>query len=136
MKKKALRIGDVVWINLRDEGRHIQKGVRPAVIVQNNKGNRYSPTVQVVPLTSKMTKSHLPTHVYIPMCTAGLSKDSIVQCEGARPVSKEDIIGYIGTMPDEYMRQISVALIISTPVISFLNAEDLMGMYTHVRALN
>ena len=136
MKRRLFKIGDVVWVNLPDEGKHVQRGIRPAVIVQNNRGNKFSPTIQVVPLTSKLDKSDLPTHVRIPLSVAGLKKDSIAQCEGARPVSRENIMGYIGVMPDKYMRQISVALTISTPMIQFLSLEDLVGMYDRVQALN
>lgn len=125
MKKENLKIGDVIWVKLHSEGEHIQSGVRPAVIIQNNIGNYFSPTIQVVPLTSKRSKSKLPTHVNIPATVAGLSKDSIAQCEGARPVSKSDILGFIGVMPNSYMEMISKAIIVSTPLIQYLSIESL-----------
>ena len=129
MKKNYLRTGDVVWVKLHSDGEHVQSGVRPAVIIQNNKGNHYSPTIQVVPLTSRKTKANLPTHVEIPARTAGLSKDSIAQCEGARPVSKADILGFIGVMPRKYMGEISKAILISTPVIQYMSFENLTIVY-------
>ena len=129
MRKDYLKIGDVVWVKLHSDGEHIQSGVRPAVIIQNNIGNHYSPTIQVIPLTSRKTKSKLPTHVQIPANTAGLTKDSIAQCEGARPVSKADILGFIGVMPNIYMEKISVATIISTPIIQYMSIENLTLVY-------
>lgn len=132
MKKDNLRIGDVIWVKLHNEGDHIQSGVRPAVIIQNNKGNYFSPTIQVVPLTSKRSKSKLPTHVNIPATVAGLSKDSIAQCEGARPVSKSDILGFIGVMPNNYMEMISKAIIISTPLIQYMTIENLTYVYDNL----
>lgn len=102
------------------------------MIIQNNKGNYYSPTIQVVPLTSRKTKSKLPTHVEIPALIAGLSKDSIAQCEGARPVSKSDILGFIGVMPRKYMGEISKAILISTPIIQYMSLENLTLIYDSV----
>lgn len=134
MKKDYLRTGDVVWVRLHSDGNHIQSGVRPAIIIQNNKGNYHSPTIQVVPLTSKKTKSKLPTHVEIPALIAGLSKDSIAQCEGARPVSKTDILGFIGVMPKKYMAEISKAILISTPIIQYMSLENLTIIYNNMAA--
>ena len=131
MNKNGLKIGDIIWVKLTGEN-HIQRGVRPAVIIQNNKGNYYSPTIQVVPLTSKQTKKKLPTHVFIPAKTGGLPKPSIAQCEGSRPVSKSDILGYIGAMPDEYMAKISIASIINTPIINYLSFDQIRSLHLYV----
>lgn len=133
LNKDLLMIGDVVWCKLRgDERSHIQNGVRPCVIIQNNKGNHFSPTIQVVPLTSRKNKTKLPTHVQIPAQTAGLSKDSIAQCEGARPVSKSDILGFIGTMPESYMHDIGIALMINIPIIQYMSLESLTTVYNNL----
>lgn len=133
MKRENYKIGDIVWAKFNGEG-HIQRGVRPAVIIQNNVGNKYSPTIQVVPLTSKMNKKSLPTHVMIPAHTAGLTKNSIAQCEGVRPIQKVDIKGIMGKMPDEYMGAISIACIISMPIISYLSQDEVIKMYHSVVA--
>lgn len=133
MKKEYLKIGDVVWANFKGEY-NVQNGVRPAIIVQNDKGNYYSPTVVVIPLTSRKTKAKLPTHVEIPANIAGLTKDSIVQCEGIRTISKEDIISVIGHMPNEYMAKISMASIWSTPMIKYLEYDEILYVYKQVLA--
>ena len=134
MNKNNLKTGDVIWVKLHGDN-HVQRGIRPAVIVQNNTGNFHSPTIEVVPMTSRQTKSKLPTHVTVPAGIAGLTKPSIVQCEGVRPVSKNDIVGYIGNMPDEYMAQISIATIISMPIISYLTIDQITEIYDHVSSV-
>lgn len=131
MNKHNLKIGDVIWIRLHGEN-HVQRGVRPGVIVQNNKGNKFSPTLQVAPMTSKCTKSNLPTHVFVEAGTAGLTKDSIVQCEGVRPVDKIDVLGFIGHMPDSYMALIARATIISMPLIQYLGVDQIQILYKHI----
>ena len=65
-----------------------QGGRRPVLIVQNDRGNRYSPTVIAVPLTGSERKPALPTHVYLPAGTAGLRKPSVVLCEQVRTLEK------------------------------------------------
>ena len=127
------KIGDMIWVKLQGEN-HIQRGIRPAVIIQNNVGNKYSPTIQVVPLTSKLTKAHMPTHVIIPAEVGHLKKKSIAQCEGQRPISKSDIKGYIGRLPNKYMARISVACIISTPIIKYLTQEELTNIVSGLKS--
>jgi len=133
MKKHLLRLGDVVWVKLYGDG-NIQNGIRPCVVIQNNTGNKYSPTIQIVPLTSRKTKAKLPTHVHIPANTAGLAKDSIAQCEGARPVLKKDILGFIGVLPNLYLEKIGAGLIINTPLIQFMSIEQLTVTYDTLMA--
>lgn len=123
VNKCDVKLGDLIWVKLHGDG-HVQKGTRPAVVVQNNVGNYYSPTIQIFPLTSRCSKSHLPTHVKIPAGVAGLTKDSIVQCESMRTIDKMDILGYMGHLPDHYMKQISVASTISIPLIQYLSIEQ------------
>lgn len=125
------KIADVVWVRFNSD-EHVQGGIRPAVIIQNNIGNKFSPTIQVVPLTSRLTKSKLPTHVRIPEGTAGLTKESIAQCEGIRVVPKSAIKGRIGSMPHKYMALIAIASIISTPTIGYLSREEVEFIYCKV----
>jgi len=128
-RNDTYKIGDIVWARFKGEN-HIQKGVRPAVIIQNDVGNRYSPTIQVVPMTSKMTKVDLPTHVIIPANVGRLKKESIAQCEGQRPINKTDI----GRLPDEYMAKISVACIKSTPIIKYLTQDEINDITSNLKS--
>jgi mRNA interferase MazF len=90
-----------------------QGGLRPVLIVQNNIGNRYSPTVIILAMTSRIQKARLPTHVYIPAAGHGLQKDSVVLAEQIRTLDKRRLRERIGVLNPEYMELISRALAIS-----------------------
>ena len=87
-----------------------QGGRRPVLIVQNDRGNRYSPTVIVVPLTGSERKPALPTHVYLPAGAAGLRKPSVVLCEQVRTLEKSRLTRYLGRLSDCAMARIDQAL--------------------------
>lgn len=79
-----------------------QGGVRPAIIVQNNKGNKFSTTTLVFPLTSKIYRSNLPTHTVILKGDGkGLSKNSLVLGECIRQISEKRIMGFLGRITDQ-----------------------------------
>ena len=107
MKVEVTR-GDVVWVNFPQGNGSVQSGVRPAIVVSNDKNNRYSPNVTVVPVTSK-SKKYIPTHVYVGT-QGGLSKSSTVLCEETMPVDKKRITGYIGHIFGNTMHQIEAAI--------------------------
>lgn len=129
-------IGDIVWAKF-DGIEHIQNGVRPAVVIQNNKGNYYSPTVQVVPLTSKMTKAQLPTHCIIRSNQyTGLKVDSIAQCEGARLISQASVISVIGKASEIDMKNISKCCLVNNPFLIYFTGEELVELQTELCAHN
>ena len=107
MKVEVTR-GDVVWVNFPQGNGSVQSGIRPAIVVSNDKNNRYSPNVTVVPVTSK-SKKYLPTHVFVGT-QGGLSRASTVLCEEIMPVDKKRITGYIGRIPFNSMHQIETAI--------------------------
>ena len=80
------------------EGSHIQGGRRPVVIMSNNNANKYSPVVTVVPLTSKLKKRSLPTHVTL--FAEGLSTVSTALCEQLTTIDKSQLIRRVGTVSD------------------------------------
>lgn len=90
-----------------------QGGLRPVLIVQNNVGNRYSPTVIILAMTSQIQKARLPTHVYIPAAGHGLQKDSVVLAEQIRTLDKRRLRERIGVLSAEYMERIARALAVS-----------------------
>lgn len=90
-----------------------QGGRRPVLIVQNDRGNRYSPTVIVVPLTSSERKPGLPTHVYLPKGSGGLKKPSVVLCEQVRTLEKTRLTRYMGSLDAENLREVERALSVS-----------------------
>ena len=105
---KRYRRGDVVVIDVPPlAGSHIRAGKRPWVVVQNNVGNRFSPTSIVVPLTTKIKRLELPTHVAVAW---GSLQPSMVECEQVRVVDVSDDWEYICTLPPEIMRHVDTAL--------------------------
>lgn len=83
-------------------GSQVQQGVRPVIIISNDLNNKYSPVVTVVPLTSKLSKHHLPTHINIQ--GYGLPKKSVILGEQIITLDKKNLIEKIGTIIDVKMR--------------------------------
>jgi mRNA interferase MazF len=105
--------GDIFYADLSPVVGSEQGGIRPVVIIQNDLGNRYSPTVIVTAITSQINKAKLPTHVEISSEVYGLSKDSVILLEQIRTVDKKRLREKIGHMTDEDMKKVQEALIIS-----------------------
>lgn len=121
--KKDYKLGEIYWVNLTGQG-SIQRGWHPAVIMQNNAGNKFSETIAVVPITSAK-KSKLPTHVIISAGSFGLKKTSTIQCEGQQLIIKDNIGNYIGKVDKQTMGKISKCCLINTPYLMFLNDEEI-----------
>ena len=90
-----------------------QQGERPVVIIQNDIGNKYSPTVIVSAITSQINKAKLPTHVEISSVEYGLNRDSVVLLEQIRTLDKKRLKEKIGHMTDVDMKKVDKALLIS-----------------------
>ena len=90
-----------------------QGGLRPVLIVQNDTGNRYSPTVIVLAITSQLQKARLPTHVLLPAAGTGLERDSVALAEQLRTLDKRRLRARIGQLPPAHMRAVDRALMIS-----------------------
>ncbi|MBQ7850643.1 MAG: type II toxin-antitoxin system PemK/MazF family toxin, partial [Clostridia bacterium] len=87
-----------------------QGGVRPVVIIQNDIGNLYSPTVIVAAVTTRCKRLHLPVHVPITAQESGLQRDSVVLTEQVRTLEKTRLKRYLGTLTEDAMRRIDHAL--------------------------
>ncbi len=87
-----------------------QGGLRPVLVVQNDTGNRYSPTVVVLAVTSQLQKARLPTHVQVPAAGHGLQKDSVILAEQMRTLDKRRLHERIGLLSPEYMKSVARAL--------------------------
>lgn len=105
--------GDIFYADLSPVIGSEQGGIRPVVVIQNDLGNRYSPTVIVTAITSQINKAKLPTHVEISSEVYGLNKDSVVLLEQIRTVDKKRLREKIGHMTDEDMKKVQEALMIS-----------------------
>ena len=111
MKKSILR-GDLYYADLNPVVGSEQGGVRPVLIIQNNVGNKHSPTIIIAAITSKALKTILPTHCIL-NAHAGLDRDSIVLSEQIRTIDKRRLKDYVGTLEHNDMMAVNKALAIS-----------------------
>lgn len=111
----GIKRGEVAYIDLGHEGKGSeQQGIRPAVIIQNDIGNKYSTTIIVAFITSQVDKAKLPTHVEIDWEACGLDKPSVIMLEQVRTISKQRVISPIlGKLSDEDMKKLNRATLIS-----------------------
>lgn len=105
--------GEVFYADLSPVVGSEQGGVRPVLIVQNDVGNRYSPTVIAAAITSRQGKSKLPTHISLGAQTCGLQKDSVVLLEQVRTLDKRRLREKMGEIDGGDMRRINQALQVS-----------------------
>jgi len=105
--------GEIYYADLSPVVGSEQGGVRPVLIVQNDVGNRYSPTVIAAAITSQKDKSKLPTHIEIESAGCGLSKDSIVLLEQIRTIDKKRLKERMGMLDNNSMYRIDNALSVS-----------------------
>ena len=109
---KTIYRGDMYYADLSPVIGSEEHGIRPVLVIQNNVGNRYSPTIVVAAITSVILKAKLPTHYIIP-AISGLEKDSLVLLEQVRTIDRKRLGEYIGILDDKYMKGIDRALAIS-----------------------
>jgi len=109
----TIKRGDVFFADLSPVIGSEQGGQRPVLIIQNDVGNRYSPTVIVAAITAKISKAKLPTHVELSKETVGLIKDSVVLLEQVRTVDKARLIQHLGSLDTSIMEKVDEALMIS-----------------------
>ena len=105
--------GDIYYADLSPVVGSEQGGVRPVLIVQNDVGNKHSPTVIAAAITSQREKSRLPTHIEIDSATCGLAKDSVVLLEQIRTIDKKRLKEKMGVLDQAAMGKIDTALSIS-----------------------
>jgi len=104
--------GEIWLADLNSNAGNEQGGIRPVLIIQNNIGNRFSPTVICAVLTSK-PKKHLPTHVYLKAGEYNLDRDSVVLLEQVKTIDKYCLITKLAELDEYKMREIDQALKIS-----------------------
>jgi len=113
VKGVLVRRGDIFYADLSPVVGSEQGGVRPVLIVQNDMGNRYSPTVICAAITSQINKAKLPTHIEINCHQYTLVKDSVVLLEQVRTIDKKRLREKICRLDDALMRKVNHALLIS-----------------------
>lgn len=113
MNKVIVKRGDIYYADLSPVIGSEQGGIRPVLIVQNDVGNKYSPTVIAAAITSQINKAKLPTHIEISAQEYGLPKDSVILLEQIRTIDKKRLKEKIGHLDDELMEKVNEALNIS-----------------------
>ena len=113
MAMMVVKSADIFYADLSPVVGSEQGGIRPVIILQNDVGNKYSPTVIVGAITSQINKAKLPTHVEISSEEYGLNKDSVVLLEQIRTLDKRRLKEKIGHMTDSDMEKVDKALLIS-----------------------
>ena len=108
-----MKRGDVYYADLRPVIGSEQGGIRPVLIVQNDVGNRHSPTVICAAITSKMNKAKLPTHIELSAGIYDMDKDSVVLLEQLRTIDKKRLKDRVCHLDNEIMQKINRALKIS-----------------------
>lgn len=109
----TIRRGDIYYADLSPVVGSEQGGVRPVLIVQNDVGNKYSPTVIAAAITSQKDKTNLPTHIELNAGNTGLMKDSVVLLEQVRTIDKHRLKEKMGTLDDSSMSRVNNAISVS-----------------------
>ena len=108
-----IKRGELYYADLSPVVGSEQGGVRPVLVVQNDIGNKYSPTVIAAAVTSRLTKARLPTHIEIAGRSFGLQKDSVILLEQIRTLDKRRLKERIGALPENTRKKVDGALLIS-----------------------
>ncbi len=108
-----IKRGDIYYADLSPVVGSEQGGLRPVLIVQNDVGNKYSPTVIAAAITSKMGKARLPTHIDIPGAGVGLTKDSVILLEQVRTIDKKRLKEKMGHLDESTMSHVNNAIQVS-----------------------
>ena len=110
--RKAIRRGDLFYADLNPVVGSEQGGIRPVLVIQNEVGNHFSPTVVAAAITSRKAKNSLPTHILLEN-VPGLAPTSLLLLEQLRTIDRKRLRGYIGRISKEKMLEVDAALAIS-----------------------
>ena len=119
-----IKRGELYYADLSPVVGSEQGGIRPVLVVQNNVGNKYSPTVIAAAVTSRIDKAKLPTHIELGAEQVGLTKDSVILLEQIRTIDKRRLKERIGMLPDNTMSKVDDALLIS---LGFGESTDIVN---------
>ena len=113
MDNSVVKRGDIFYADLSPVVGSEHGGVRPVLIVQNDTGNRHSPTVSAAAITSQTGKARLPTHISLAAMSCGLPKDSVVLLEQIRTLDKRRLREHMGRVDETMMKQVDTAIAVS-----------------------
>lgn len=117
MDRLAYRTGDIILVDFHGIG-HQQRGIRPAIIVSNNVGNKFAPIIEVIPFTTQKQDKNMPTHVKFKASKeTGLIEDSILLAENKTSINKFQIIKKLGAANEDQLDAVACAMAMATPII-------------------
>lgn len=111
--RETVKRGDIYYADLSPTVGSEQGGLRPVLVIQNDVGNKYSPTIIAAAITSKVSKAKLPTHIELDADECGLPRDSVALLEQVRTLDKSRLKGKVGEIDKETLNQIDGALMVS-----------------------
>ena len=117
----VIRRGDIFYADLRPVIGSEQGGIRPVLVIQNDVGNKHSPTVIVAAITSKMNKAKLPTHIGIEACNYDIVKDSVILLEQLRTIDKKRLKDKVCHLDHTILRKVDKALMVSLELDTYLS---------------
>ena len=117
----VIRRGDIFYADLRPVIGSEQGGIRPVLVIQNDIGNRHSPTVIVAAITSRMNKAKLPTHIEIDAARYHIVKDSVILLEQLRTIDKSRLRDKVCHLDEGILKKIDVALMVSLELGTYLS---------------
>lgn len=113
-----IRRGDIYYADLRPVVGSEQGGIRPVLVIQNDMGNRHSPTIICAAITSKMNKAKLPTHIELSAARYHMMKDSVILLEQLRTIDKKRLRDRVCHLEEEVMCKVNEALKISLDLLT------------------
>ncbi len=125
ISSNSIKRGDIYYADLSPVVGSEQGGIRPVLIVQNDIGNKYSPTVIAAAITSQTGKNRLPTHIDVNACS-GLAKDSVILLEQIRTIDKRRLKEKMGHLDSDVMAKVNEAISISFG----LGSDDVQSVFT------
>lgn len=117
MNKIEIKRGDIFYVDLPKNRKNIQSGIRPCVVVSNDKANTYAPVIHVIPLTTK-TKRMLPTHVFLN--NKYLPETSVAMAEQELLVNKDQLLEKLGSCSRDELMKINKAILVQNGLLSFV----------------
>ena len=123
----SVKRGDIYYADLSPVVGSEQGGIRPVLIIQNDIGNKFSPTVIAAAITSKTDKSKLPTHIDVYAEKYGLARDSVILLEQIRTIDKKRLKEKMGHLDDDLMNRVNNAITVSFGLEEPVPARQFIG---------
>jgi mRNA interferase MazF len=113
LENSTIKRGEIYYADLSPVVGSEQGGIRPVLIIQNDIGNKYSPTVIIAAITSQLSKAKIPTHVELSAKQYNLAKDSVILLEQVRTIDKRRLKDRVSILDSVKMKQVNLAILVS-----------------------